>query len=142
MKNENHISTIFLDIGGVLLTDGWDYEAREAASEVFNLSHKNMEEWHHLSFETYEIDKMTNRNLHVRGYKEEGTITTPFDIRVQNDIDRLHLVQDVVDRVPNLGSKGDYLKQMMKDKLIQHKHFISAHGEDMPEILDWKWNNA
>ena len=85
--------------------------------------------------------RRTNRNLHVRGYKEEGTITTPFDIRVQNDIDRFHLVQDVVDRVPNLGSKGDYLKQMMKDKLIQHKHFISAHGEDMPEIINWKWNN-
>lgn len=85
--------------------------------------------------------RRTNRNLHVRGYKEEGTITTPFDIRVQNDIDRFHLVQDVVDRVANLGSKGDYLKQMMKDKLIQHKHFISAHGEDMPEILNWKWNS-
>ncbi|MEO5909885.1 MAG: phosphoketolase family protein [Pelobium sp.] len=82
-----------------------------------------------------------NRNLHVRGYKEEGTITTPFDIRVQNDIDRFHLVQDVIDRVPNLGSKGDYLKQMMKDKLIAHQHFISAHGEDMPEIVNWKWNN-
>lgn len=82
-----------------------------------------------------------NRNLHVRGYKEEGTITTPFDMRVQNDIDRFHLVQDVVDRVPNLGAKGDYLKQMMKDKLIQHKHFIDAHGEDMPEILNWEWNN-
>ncbi|WP_017258804.1 phosphoketolase family protein [Pedobacter arcticus] len=83
--------------------------------------------------------RRTNRNLHVRGYKEEGTITTPFDIRVQNDIDRFHLVQDVVDRVPNLGAKGDYLKQMMKDKLIQHKHFIDVHGEDMPEIVNWKW---
>ena len=80
-----------------------------------------------------------NRNLHVRGYKEEGTITTPFDMRVQNDIDRFHLVQDVVDRVPNLGAKGDYLKQMMKDKLIQHKHFIDIHGEDMPEVINWKW---
>jgi xylulose-5-phosphate/fructose-6-phosphate phosphoketolase len=80
-----------------------------------------------------------NRNLHVRGYKEEGTITTPFDMRVQNDLDRFHLVQDVVDRVPNLGSKGAYLKQIMKDKLIEHKHFIDKHGEDMPEILNWKW---
>jgi len=83
-----------------------------------------------------------NRNLHVRGYKEEGTITTPFDMRVQNELDRFNLVQDVVDRVANLGAKGDYLKQMMKDKLIQHKHFINKHGEDMPEILNWKWNNV
>ena len=80
-----------------------------------------------------------NHNLHVRGYKEEGTITTPFDMRVQNDIDRFHLVQDVVDRVPNLGSKGAYLKQLMRDKLIQHKHYIDLHGEDMPEIINWKW---
>ena len=80
-----------------------------------------------------------NHNLHVRGYKEEGTITTPFDMRVQNDLDRFHLVQDVVDRVSNLGSKGDYLKQLMKDKLIQHKHYIDLHGEDMPEIINWEW---
>ncbi|MEO9146213.1 MAG: phosphoketolase family protein [Ginsengibacter sp.] len=86
--------------------------------------------------------RRTNHNLHVRGYKEEGTITTPFDLRVQNDVDRFHLVIDVIDRLPHLGSKGDYLKQQLKDKLIEHKHYVSEHGKDMPEILNWKWNMA
>ena len=85
--------------------------------------------------------RRANRNLHVRGYKEEGTITTPFDLRVQNEIDRFHLVIDVLDRLPQLGSKGAYLKQQLKDKLIAHKIYVNQHGKDMPEILDWKWKN-
>ncbi|KAA0986233.1 phosphoketolase family protein [Pseudomonas sp. ANT_J12] len=83
--------------------------------------------------------RRNNRNLHVRGYKEEGTITTAFDIRVQNDLDRFHLVQDVVDRLPHLGSRGAYLKQMVQDKLVQHKLYINQYGEDLPEIRNWKW---
>ncbi len=78
-------------------------------------------------------------NIHVRGYKEEGTITTPFDMTVLNELDRFHLVMDVIDRVPKTGDKGIYLKQQLKDKLIEHKQYIARHGQDMPEVRDWKW---
>ena len=83
-----------------------------------------------------------NKRLHVRGYKEEGTITTPFDMRVQNDIDRFHLVEDVVKRLPQLGNRGSFLIQLMKDKLVEHKQYIITNGIDMPEVRDWKWNGG
>jgi len=81
----------------------------------------------------------TNRNMHVRGYQEEGTITTAFDIRVQNGLDRFHLVMDVVDQLPRTGSQGAYLKQAMRDRLVAHKLYIDRHGEDLPEVRDWAW---
>jgi xylulose-5-phosphate/fructose-6-phosphate phosphoketolase len=85
--------------------------------------------------------RRANRNLHVRGYKEEGAIPTAFDMCVLNDLDRVHLVQDVVDRVPESGPRGDYLKQQMQDKLIKHKLYIAEHGQDLPEIWNWKWKS-
>ncbi len=85
--------------------------------------------------------RANHNNLHVRGYKEEGTTTTPFDMCVLNDLDRFHLVMDVIDRVPELGYKAAYLKQAMQDKLIEHSQYVREHGEDMPEIRDWKWEN-
>jgi xylulose-5-phosphate/fructose-6-phosphate phosphoketolase len=86
--------------------------------------------------------RTNHKNLHVRGYKEEGTTSTPFDMVVRNDLDRFHLVGDVIDRVTKLGSMAAYAKQEIRDKLIDHKEYIAKHGDDMPEIRDWKWSRS
>jgi len=83
--------------------------------------------------------RTNHHNIHVRGYKEEGTITTPFDMTVLNDLDRFHLVMDAIDRLPQTGDKGIYLKQQLKDKLIAHRQYINKYGQDMPEVRNWKW---
>ncbi|MDR3689057.1 MAG: phosphoketolase family protein [Fimbriimonas sp.] len=83
--------------------------------------------------------RKNHQNIHVRGYIEEGTTTTPFDMCVKNRIDRFHLVQDVVDRVPTLGYHAAHLKQEMRDRLMEHQRYICEHGEDMPEIANWSW---
>ena len=83
--------------------------------------------------------RKNHHNIHVRGYKEEGTITTPFDMTVMNDLDRFHLVMDTIDRLPKTGKKGAALKQQLTDKLIEHRKYICKHGRDMPEIRDWMW---
>jgi xylulose-5-phosphate/fructose-6-phosphate phosphoketolase len=86
--------------------------------------------------------KRVNKNLHVRGYIEEGTITTPFDMRVLNRLDRFNLVQTAVYNLPQLGNRGAYLIQQMKDKLVEHKQFIAKYGVDLPEVANWKWTAA
>lgn len=85
--------------------------------------------------------RSNQERFHVRGYKEEGTTTTPFDMVVLNELDRFHLVGDVIDRVPGLGSKAAYVKQFLRDKLMDHKKYIDKYGQDMPEIRNWKWSN-
>jgi len=86
--------------------------------------------------------RRTNQQLHVRGYKEEGTTTTPFDMCVLNEIDRYHLAMDVIDRVPRLNTIAAHLRQQLRDKLLDHKQYVRAHGEDMPEVAEWRWNAA
>ena len=83
--------------------------------------------------------RTNHKNLHVRGYKENGTTTTPFDMVVMNDLDRFHLVGDVIDRTPGLGSRAAYVKQFLRDKLLDHKNYVDKYGQDMPEIRNWKW---
>jgi xylulose-5-phosphate/fructose-6-phosphate phosphoketolase len=83
--------------------------------------------------------RTNHKNLHVRGYKEEGTTTTPFDMVVRNDMDRFHLVEDVIDRVPGLGSRYAHVRQSMSEKRIEHAEYIRAHGDDMPEVRAWRW---
>jgi xylulose-5-phosphate/fructose-6-phosphate phosphoketolase len=78
-------------------------------------------------------------NFHVRGYKEEGTTTTPFDMTVLNDIDRFHLAGDVLDRVARLSGVAGHEKQWLRNQLIEHKLYINKHGDDMPQIRDWRW---
>jgi xylulose-5-phosphate/fructose-6-phosphate phosphoketolase len=85
--------------------------------------------------------RTNHNNIHVRGYKEEGTITTPFDMTVMNDLDRFHLAMDTIDRIPRIWEKGAYLKQTLKDKLVEHGEYIRKEGRDLPEIRDWKWKS-
>ncbi|HTO07322.1 MAG TPA: phosphoketolase family protein [Myxococcota bacterium] len=85
--------------------------------------------------------RTNHENLHVRGYKEEGTTTTPFDMVVRNDLDRFHLVNDVIDRVPQLGARAAYAKQAIRDRLIEHQEYIERHGEDLPAIASWRWGD-
>ena len=92
----------------------------------------------------YLIHRLTYRrtnhdNLHVRGYKEEGTTTTPFDMAVLNNLDRFSLVNDVLDRVPHLAARAAYAKQAIRDKLIEHRAYVTTHGEDLPEVRNWRW---
>ena len=83
--------------------------------------------------------RTNHKNIHVRGFKEEGTTTTPFDMVVMNELDRFHLVEDVIDRLPQLGARAAYFKQSIHEKLIEHKEYIAEHGDDMPAISGWKW---
>ncbi len=116
----------------------WDFDALFTANKPIIFAFHGYP-WliHRLTYRRHGHD-----NLHVRGYKEEGTTTTPFDMCVLNDIDRFHLVNDVIDRVPGLAQSAAYAKQAIRDKLIEHKEYVRRHGDDMPEIKDWTWGGA
>ncbi len=81
-------------------------------------------------------------NLHVRGYKEQGTTTTPFDMVVLNEMDRFHLAGDAIDRVPRLTDRAGHVKQLIRDRLVEHRLYIEKYGQDMPDIRDWRWTQA
>jgi len=83
--------------------------------------------------------RTNHRNFHVRGYKEEGTTTTPFDMLVLNDMDRFHLVADIAERVPKLSGTGVHIHQAMRDKRTEHREYVRRTGKDLPEVADWKW---
>ena len=85
--------------------------------------------------------RTNHKNLHVHGYREEGTTTTPFDMVVLNDMDRFHLVEAVIERLPQLGARAAYFQQAVEEKLIEHKQYIREHGDDMPEIAGWRWSS-
>ena len=93
-----------------------------------------MARWYRLTYRRTNHD-----NLHVRGYKEEGTTTTPFDMVMLNDLDRYHLVIDVIDRVASLGSKAAHIRQEMVDQRLRSRQYTRDHGQDPPEITGWKW---
>jgi xylulose-5-phosphate/fructose-6-phosphate phosphoketolase len=83
--------------------------------------------------------RTNHHNIHVRGYKEEGTITTPFDMTVLNDLDRFHLVIDAIDRLPQTEAAGVRLKDRLTAKLVEHRRYIREHGQDLPEVRNWRW---
>jgi xylulose-5-phosphate/fructose-6-phosphate phosphoketolase len=83
-----------------------------------------------------------HEQLHVRGYQEEGSTTTPFDMAVLNRIDRFHLVADVIGLVPGLAARAAYVHQTIRDKLVEHQEFITRHGRDMPEVAEWRWEHG
>ena len=85
--------------------------------------------------------RTNHKNLHVRGYREEGTTTTPFDMVVLNDMDRFHLVEAVIAQLPQLGARAAYFQQAVEEKLLEHKQYIRKHGDDMPEIAGWRWSS-
>jgi xylulose-5-phosphate/fructose-6-phosphate phosphoketolase len=85
--------------------------------------------------------RTNHENFHVRGYQEEGTITTPFDMTVLNELDRFHLALSALDRLPDQGSAGAKLRKLLEDKLVAHRGYIREHGEDMPEVKNWKWSD-